>query len=241
MAALNRQDMIMKNMPLVAFVVSRMSSDNHKTLGLDREDALAYGIEGLIQAVDAFDPERGTSFASFAVRRIRGSILDAIRKADPLPRSVRRSAREIEATSQDLAGRLGRWPTHKEVALRLGTPVEHVETVLQHTSSRFVSLENALQDRNGDGTPSLDPVDDDEMSNPAVAADHAASLELLDEALGTLNARDRAILRLRYDDAKPFHEIGALMGLSESRVCQLHKRILTNLRRHLYSRIEQAA
>jgi RNA polymerase sigma factor for flagellar operon FliA len=135
MAALNRQDMIMKNMPLVAFVVSRMSSDNHKTLGLDREDALAYGIEGLIQAVDAFDPERGTSFASFAVRRIRGSILDAIRKADPLPRSVRRSAREIEAASQDLAGHLGRWPTHKEVAVRLGTPVEHGRRCFQHTSS----------------------------------------------------------------------------------------------------------
>ncbi len=236
-----RQEMIMKHMPLVAFVVGRMSTDNQKTLGLDREDAIAYGVEGLIQAVDAYDAERGTSFASFAVRRIRGAILDAIRKMDPLPRSVRKGAREIEAASQELAGSLGRWPTHKEIAFRLGVPQEQVEYTLRHSSSRFVSLEHALQDRTGEGTPALDPVDEDEQSDPAHAADHAASLALLDEALRRLNARDRAILKLRYSDARPFHEIGALMGLSESRVCQLHKRILSTLRRQLYSQIDQAA
>jgi RNA polymerase sigma factor for flagellar operon FliA len=233
--------MIMKHMPLVAFVVGRMSTDNQKTLGLDREDALAYGTEGLIQAVDAFDEDRGTSFASFAVRRIRGSILDAIRKMDPLPRSVRKGAREIEAASQQLAGDLGRWPTHREIAFRLRVPVDQVQQTLRHASSRFVSLEHALQDRTGEGAPSLDPVDEDEQSDPAEAADHAASLALLDGALTTLNARDRAILKLRYADARPFHEIGALMGLSESRVCQLHKRILSTLRRQLYAQIDLAA
>lgn len=236
-----RQDMIMKHMPLVSFVVSRMSTDNQKTLGLDREDAIAYGIEGLIQAVDAFDEERGTSFASFAVRRIRGSILDAIRKMDPLPRSVRRNAREIEQTSQQLAGSLGRWPTQKEIAFRLGVPLEHIENTLRHSSSKFVSLEHALQDRSGEGAPSLDPVDQDEQSDPAHAADHAASLSLLEDAYGTLAARDRAILRMRYSESKPFHEIGAMMGLSESRVCQLHKRILSNLRRKLSAQLELAA
>jgi RNA polymerase sigma factor for flagellar operon FliA len=218
-----------------------MSTDNQKTLGLDREDALAYGVEGLIQAVDAFDADRGTSFASFAVRRIRGAILDAIRKMDPLPRSVRKSAREIEGASQELAGALGRWPTHKEIAFRLGVPLEQIEQTVRHSSSRFISLEHALQDRTGDGTPSLDPVDEDEKSDPARAADHAASLALLDDALTHLNARDRAILKLRYAQSKPFHEIGAMMGLSESRVCQLHKRILSSLRKQYFSRLEQAA
>ncbi len=236
-----RQDMIMQHMPLVAFVVSRMSTDNQKTLGLDREDALGYGIEGLIQAVDAFDETRGTSFASFAVRRIRGSILDAIRKMDPLPRSVRRSAREIDAASQELSATLGRWPTPKEVAFRLGVPVEHLQTVMRHTSSKFISLEHALQDRTGEGAPSLDPPDEDDLSDPAKAADHAASLTLLDEALGHLNPRDRAILKLRYAESRPFHEIGEMMGLSESRVCQLHKRILANLKRYLNAQFEVAA
>jgi RNA polymerase sigma factor for flagellar operon FliA len=233
--------MITQHMPLVAFVVGRMSTDNQRTLGMEREDALAYGVEGLIQAVDAFDEERGTSFASFAIRRIRGAILDAIRKMDPLPRSVRRSAREIEQASQGLAAQLGRWPTPKEVAVKLGVPQEQIDNVLQQSTAKFISLENALQDRSGEGSPTLDPVDDDDLADPAMAADHAASLALLDSALQILNARDRAILKLRYSESKPFHEIGALMGLSESRVCQLHKRILSTLRRQLNSQLELAA
>lgn len=236
-----RQAMIMQHMPLVAFVVGRMSTDNQKTLGLDREDALAYGIEGLIQAVDAFDESRGTSFASFAVRRIRGSILDAIRKMDPLPRSLRRSTREVEHVSQELSANLGRWPTHKEIAFRLGIPVEQLGGIMKHAGSKFISLEHALQDRGGENAASLDPIDDDETSDPARAVDHSASLELLDLALKKLGARDRAILHLRYSDGKPFHEIGAMMGLSESRVCQLHKRILSMLRRQINAQIEEAA
>jgi RNA polymerase sigma factor for flagellar operon FliA len=241
MRSKSRQEMIMRHMPLVAFVVSRMSTDNQKTLGLDREDALAYGIEGLIQAVDAFDETRGTSFASFAVRRIRGAILDAIRKMDPLPRSLRKSTREVEQASQELSASLGRWPTPKEIAFRMGIPVEQLDDITRHSGSKFVSLEHALQDRGGDGGPAFDPVDDDESGDPAKAADHSASLELLDLALHTLNARDRAILRLRYTESKPFHEIGQMMGLSESRVCQLHKRILSVLRRQMVAQFEEAA
>lgn len=236
-----RQEMIMKHMPLVAFVVGRMSTDNQKTLGLDREDALAYGIEGLIQAVDAFDETRGTSFASFAVRRIRGSILDAIRKMDPLPRSLRKSTREVEHASQDLAANLGRWPTPKEISFRLGIPLEQLDGIMKHSGSKFISLEHALQDRGGDNAPSLDPVDDDETTDPAKAADHNASLAILDLALRKLATRDRAILRLRYSESKPFHEIGSMMGLSESRVCQLHKRILAMLRRQMAAQIDEAA
>jgi RNA polymerase sigma factor for flagellar operon FliA len=241
MRAEAKQEMIMRHMPLVAFVVGRMSTDNQKTLGLDREDALAYGIEGLIQAVDAFDEERGTSFASFAVRRIRGSILDAIRKMDPLPRSVRKNAREVEAASQELSATLGRWPTPKEVAFRMGITLGQFHDIQRHTSSRFISLEHALQDRGGDSAPSFDPVDEDELGDPAKAADHNASLALLDEAMHDLNARDRAILRLRYNEARPFHEIGSMMGLSESRVCQLHKRILSNLKRQINLKLDIAA
>jgi RNA polymerase sigma factor for flagellar operon FliA len=240
MRAPARQEMIMRHMPLVAFVVSRMSTDNQKTLGLDREDAIAYGIEGLIQAVDAFDEERGTSFASFAVRRIRGSILDAIRKMDPLPRSVRKNTREVEASSQELAAALGRWPTPKEIAFRMGISPDQLNDIQRHASSKFISLEHALQDRGENGS-SFDPVDEDELGDPAKAADHSASLELLEGAMHRLNARDRAILKLRYNDAKPFHEIGALMGLSESRVCQLHKRILSTLRRQINAQLEEAA
>ena len=234
--------MILDNMPLVAFVVNRLSTDRVRTLGLDREDALSYGVEGLIQAVDGFDDTRGTRFASFAVRRIRGSILDAVRRSDPLPRSLRRNTREVDKAAQELAGQLGRWPTHKELALRLGTTPRAVRETQQHAASRFVSLDTVLQDRAGDGgSQRLDPVDPDERTDPAVAAEHRASIRALQRAVSSLSERDQTLLKLRYTESRPFHEVGRVLGLSESRVCQLHKRILRQLRQNLFEAQEIAA
>ena len=238
-----REAQILKNMPLVTFVVNRLSTDRTTTLGLERDDALGYGTEGLIQAIDGFDPSRGTSFASFAIRRIRGSILDAVRRQDPLPRSLRRGARQVEQASQELATQLGHWPTNKDIAMRLGIAPDEVQRIRQHAASRFVSLENVLQKgtREG-GSGRWDPPDNDERSDPAAAAEHDAALALLRGAMGRLSERDRTILRLRYAEALPFHKVGETLNLSESRVCQLHKRILRDLRRALEQEtIEEAA
>jgi len=237
-----RDEMILQHLPLVTFVVNRLSTDRTRTLGLDREDAMGYGVEGLIQAVDGFDRNRGTSFASFAVQRIRGSILDAVRRQDPLPRSLRRSTREVEQAAQELATQLGRWPSRKELAVRMGKSTTEVQEIQRHAASRFVSLENVLQDTGGEGSGQrYDPADSDDRGDPAVAAEHSASLAVLDEALACLNERDREILRLRYGESRPFHEVGKLLGLSESRVCQLHKRILRQLKRHMAETLEEAA
>lgn len=237
-----RDEMILQHLPLVTFVVNRLSTDRVRTLGLDREDAMGYGVEGLIQAVDGFDTKRGTSFASFAVQRIRGSILDAVRRHDPLSRSLRRSTRQVEQTAQQLATQLGRWPSNKELALRMGIAPREVQEIQRHAASRFVSLENVLQDGGSDGpSQRYDPADADERSDPAAAAEHSASLQLLQQAISSLSQRDREILRLRYGESRPFHEVGALLGLSESRVCQLHKRILRQLRRQLFETLEEAA
>jgi RNA polymerase sigma factor for flagellar operon FliA len=224
--------MIVKNLPLVSFVVGKMSNESGAG-PLDREDAVSYGVEGLIQAVDNYDPERGTTFASFAIRRIRGSILDAIRRLDLLPRSLRRSAKEIEKANSELAAALGRWPTLKELALKLNLPEEQLRTLVGHANSRLVSLERLMTDRTTGGASPWEPPDQDASSDPAAAADRKASLQLLSEALGTLSARDQAIVKLRYGRSMPFHEIGRRMNLSESRVCQLHKRILASLRGRL--------
>lgn len=229
-------------MPLVAFVVNRLSTDRNRTLGLDREDAMSYGIEGLIQAVDGYDPKRGTSFASFAVRRIRGSVLDAVRRHDPLPRSLRRSTRQVEQTAQELATQLGRWPTQKELSMRLGVSPREVREIQQHASSRFISLEHMLQESSGNGGHQRwDPADTDDRDDPATAIERRAALHLLSQAVSQLNERDRALLQLRYGESRPFHEVGRRLGLSESRVCQLHKRILRQLRRQLSQTLDEAA
>lgn len=235
-----REEAIIQNMPLVAFVVNRLSTDRNRTLGLDREDAMSYGIEGLIQAVDGFDPDRGTSFASFAVRRIRGAVLDAVRRHDPLPRSLRRSTRQVESAAQELATQIGRWPTQRELALRLGITPREVQEIQQHASSRYVSLENMLSE-GSEMAPRWDPADNDDHDNPATAMERGVALDLLSQAVDGLCDRDRAILQLRYGESRPFHEVGKRLGLSESRVCQLHKRILKQLRRDLSGALEEAA
>lgn len=235
-----RDETILRNMPLVAFVVNRLSTDRTRTLGLDREDAMGYGIEGLIQAVDGFDPERGTSFASFAVRRIRGSVLDAVRRHDPLPRSLRRSTRQVEQAAQELATQIGRWPTQKELAIRLGVTPREVQEIQQHASSRYVSLEHMLTE-SSEAAPRWDPADNDDRDDPATALERGVALGLLSDAVSCLSERDKAILQLRYAESRPFHEVGKRLGLSESRVCQLHKRILKQLRRQLSQTMEEAA
>lgn len=239
---LGRDETILRHMPLVAFVVNRLSTDRQRTLGLDREDAISYGTEGLIQAVDGYDPSRGTSFASFAIRRIRGSVLDAVRRHDPLPRSLRRSTRQVEQAAQELASHLGRWPTPKELALRLGIKPREVQEIQRHAASRFVSLDHVLQEGAGDfAQQKWDPIDGDERNDPARAIEHRAALHQLSKAVGQLNHRDRAILQMRYAESRPFHEVGRRLGLSESRVCQLHKRILRQLRSQLSEKLEEAA
>ncbi|HEX5369909.1 MAG TPA: sigma-70 family RNA polymerase sigma factor [Dehalococcoidia bacterium] len=235
-----REEMIVRNLPLVTFVVGKMADESGSS-PLDREDAIAYGTEGLIQAVDHFDPERGTTFASFAIRRIRGSILDAIRRNDLLPRSIRKNTRELERANLELANMLGRWPTIKELSLKVGMPIEQVRGIVGHSNSRVVSLEKMMGDDNPDSAMHWEAADPDNYVDPAMATDRKAVLQLLGSALGTLSHRDKEIVRLRYVSSLPFHEIGKTMNLSESRVCQLHKRILSSLNKRLKKDMGTAA
>lgn len=237
----NREQMIVQNLPLVSFVVGKMSDESGSS-PIDREEAIAYGVEGLIQAVDNYDPTRGVTFASFAIRRIRGSVLDAIRRMDLLPRSLRKSARDVEKANLELATMLGRWPTPKELAMKLNIPIEQLRQISGHSGSRVVSLEKMMMgDTIGEGSAPWEASDQDEYSDPAAATDRKAALQLLGGALNTLSSRDKTIVQLRYGRAMPFHEIGKLMNLSESRVCQLHKRILTGLKNRLKRDMEIAA
>jgi RNA polymerase sigma factor for flagellar operon FliA len=232
--------MIVRNLPLVSFVVGKMTDENGSS-AIDREDAIAYGVEGLIQAVDAYDPTRGVTFASFAIRRIRGSVLDAIRRMDVLPRSLRKGARELERATLELAANLGRWPSQRELAARLEIPLRDLQSLAGHSSSRVVSLERVMEEKSSEGASPWEASDPDEFSDPAAAADRKAAMMLLDGAVTNLSHRDRAILQLRYARGMAFHEIGQLMGLSESRVCQLHKRILSSLRNKLTRDMDMAA
>ena len=234
-----REAMILKNLPLVTFMVGRMSEESGGTI--DREDALAYGVEGLIQAVDSYDETRGTTFASFAIRRIRGSILDASRRQDILPRSLRKSTREVERANLEMAHTLGRWPTPRELAERMEMPVDQVRSISGHSGARVFSLEKMMGDGVSEGSTPWEAADPDEIVDPAAVADRRATREVLMQSIHTLAPRDQKIIKLRYMQNMPFHQIGNVMGLSESRVCQLHKRILNNLKHHMRQELALAA
>jgi len=161
---------------------------------------------------------------------------------DILPRSLRKSAREVERANLELATMLGRWPTLKELALKLKMPIDQVRTIVGHSGSRVVSLERMMGETTPEGgsTPWEAP-DTDELADPAAWTDRKAAMQLLGTALSSLSARDQKIVQLRYGRSLPFHEIGRLMNLSESRVCQLHKRILSSLHKRLKHELEAAA
>lgn len=235
----NREEMIVQNMPLVTFVVNKMA-DEAGASPIDREDAIAFGTEGLIQAVDNYDPTRGTTFASFAIRRIRGSVLDAIRRVDMLPRSLRKSTRELDKANMELATMLGRWPTLKELSLKVALPIDQVRSIMGHSGTRVVSLEKMMGDPE-EGSRTWEIADLDVFPDPALALDHKAVMQLLGSALNSLPSRDREIVKMRYFKSMPFHEIGERMNLSESRVCQLHKRILSSLNKRLKKDMGAAA
>jgi RNA polymerase sigma factor for flagellar operon FliA len=234
-----REEMIVTNLPLVSFVVRKMGIE--ATGAIDREEAHAYGVEGLIKAVDSFDPERGTAFSSFAIQRIRGSVLDAIRRSDLVPRSLRKSLRELERTSLELATVYGRWPTVRELAMSLGSTVDEVKQLIGHSGSRVLSLDMMMTGDAFEDTPPWEPTDEHEFSDPAAEVDHKALLSLLDGAINILSSRDREIVHMRYRKAMSFAAIGKLLGVSESRVCQLHRNILRRLREQLLTATAVAA
>jgi RNA polymerase sigma factor for flagellar operon FliA len=118
---------------------------------------------------------------------------------------------------------------------------EEVRSLLGHTSARVVSLDKIMTDRVGDGAAPWEASDRDDLTDPAAQTDRKADLQLLNLAIDSLCERDREIVQLRYGKSMPFHEIGKLMNLSESRVCQLHKRIITSLRGHLKRELNSAA
>src|SRR5262249_38314485 len=159
--------------------------------------------------------------------RIRGSILDAIRRHDVLPRTLRRRLREVENANLQLANELGRWPTLEELSARTEMSMSEVREVMDHRGVRTFSLDRSTDNSDaGSDTITWDLEDRDEQRDPAAHVDRQAMIGLLEEALGSLSARDRQIVELRYKRSLSISTIGRMLNVSESRVSQLHKRIL---------------
>lgn len=225
-----RDELITAYAPLVRFVVGRLGIP--PTSLLEADDLISYGLMGLISAIDRFDPSRGVRFEAFANSRIRGAVIDQLRALNWLPRSAVTRIRQIEAVQAELEQRLGRPAREEEAATELGMPIERYRQTLIEVGIVILSLDAPLgslvQD---DEIASLsDLLEDHSTSGPAEQVEQAEMLSLLSAAIDRLPERERLLLSLYYQEELTMKEISKIMGVSESRICQLHMQAVLHLR-----------
>jgi RNA polymerase sigma factor FliA len=202
---------------------------------VDRADLVSCGILGLIDALERFDPTRGIKFESYAVTRIKGAILDALRSEDWIPRAVRRDARAVKDARSRLENELRRTPSRAEVASELQTTERHVDRMLAATERGYVAPLERHWSATTEGEPggNLTGMLADPASNPAVMFESLEADQLLADAINSLSDRDRLVLVLSYYEGLTLAEIASIFDLTESRICQLRTRALKELRLRL--------
>ncbi len=224
-----RERLVLENAPLVKYVIDRMAIPLPPCL--EYEDLISHGIVGLIQAVDRYDPGRGVPFRTYAIARIRGQVLDTLRRLDLVPRSARQRAREIEHAIRDLQKKLGRNPTDEEIAEHLRIKVETVRSSLQQAACILVSMDNLLlSDQGGDGLLQSEVLEDRETLTPLEHLEELDIRERLRDALQQLSERERLVLSLYHEQELTMREIGEVLGVTESRVSQIYSRAVLALR-----------
>jgi RNA polymerase sigma factor for flagellar operon FliA len=229
---MSREELVARYAHLVKYVVGRLGVS---VPGLfDHEDAMQAGVLGLLRAIDAYRPESAASFESYAILRIRGSILDAVRSLDTVGRAGREAARAIQGAIRDLQHELGRSPTESEIAARLGLPVARYRERLQAASVVTVSLdEHDSRDEDDDSAILADTAADPNAVDPAEEVARRDAIASLIAEIGRLSHRSRMVLSLYYQDEMTFKEIGQVLGVTESRVCQIHTEAILALRTRL--------
>lgn len=220
-----RDRLVVHYTPLVRAVANRLAASLPSYV--EHADLVQSGVFGLIDAVERFDLEQGPRFESFAAQRIRGAILDELRAQDWVPRTLRGRARELERAQERLEGRLQRAATRRELADELGLPVRDVYGLTKQV--QLISVE-ALGENSG-GISEL--FADEHAPDPVAVVQARETSRQLNMAVGQLEERDRTVIRLYYLENRTLAEIGRILGVTESRVCQLHSRLVGRLRGRL--------
>ena len=217
--------------PLVKYVAGRMSSG--LPAHVEESDLISYGLLGLISAIERFEPEREIRFETFAITRIKGSIIDELRSLDWVPRSVRAKAREIERVNSKLEHQLRRAPTDQEMAQALETTVdEFQESLLQISNSTVAALDElwTVSDSSGDQVSLLDTLTDENAPDPSQVMDSTELKDRVADAIARLPEREKLVVALYYYENLTLREIGEVLGVTESRVSQLHTKAVLRLR-----------
>jgi RNA polymerase sigma factor FliA len=229
-----RERLVVAYSPLVKFVAGRTGArlPSH----VDQADLISYGMLGLIEAMERFDPDRQIRFETFARQRIRGAIIDELRSLDWVPRSVRSRAREIEEANSRLEHELGRAPSDSELAERVGISEDDLqESLLEISKSSILALEELWMtpDSSGGKVSLLDTIEDESAPNPQAALDTTEVKDRLTDAIQDLPERETLVVALYYFENLTLREIGDVLGVTESRVSQLHSKAVLRLRSKL--------
>ena len=229
-----RDRLILSYAPLVKYVAGRLGSG--LPAHVDEGDLVSYGLLGLIGAIERFDPERDIKFETYAISRIKGSIIDELRAMDWVPRSVRARARDIERAIGELEARLGRAPTDEEIAGKLGVSQDDLADSLTDISRSSIAALDELwtvSSTGGDQIALIDTIEDTQGPEPQSALAETEMKEAIAEAIARLPEREKLVVTLYYYEELTLREIGEVLGVTESRVSQLHTKAVLRLKARL--------
>jgi RNA polymerase sigma factor for flagellar operon FliA len=234
-----RERLILHYSPLVKYVAGRVGVGLPPNI--EQADLVSYGIFGLIDAIEKFDLERAIKFETYAISRIRGAIIDELRAIDWIPRSVRYKAREVEKAYASLEAKLHRTPTEPEVAGEMGISVEDLHQIFSRVSFvNVVALDELLNvgGDKGDKLSLVDTLEDTKAEDPVAAFESEETKYLLAKAINQLPEREKIVVTLYYYEGLTLAEIGQVLGVTESRICQMHTKAVLQLRGRLAEPVE---
>ncbi len=226
-----RERLVVAYSPLVKYVAGRTAAGLPPHV--EEADLISYGLDGLVSAIERFDLGREIKFETYAITRIKGAIIDELRSMDWVPRSVRARAREIERAHAKLEHKLQRTPTDEELAGELGIGGDELQDALIAIShSSIVALDElwSVSDSSGDQVSLMDTIEDPGASDPAKALDVGDLKDRIADSIARLPEREKLVIALYYYENLTLREIGEVLGVTESRVSQLHTKAVLRLR-----------
>jgi RNA polymerase sigma factor FliA len=229
-----RDRLILTYAPLVKYVAGRLGSG--LPAHVDEGDLVSYGLLGLMSAIERYEPDRDVKFETYAIARIKGAIIDELRAMDWVPRSVRSRAREIERAIGELEAKLGTAPTDEQIAAKVGITVEELEESLAEIArSSIAALDELWTVSGGDGDQIalIDTIEDADAPDPQRSLSQTEMKEAIADAIARLPEREKLVVTLYYYEELTLREIGEVLGVTESRVSQLHTKAILRLKARL--------